>query len=257
MLERLADKVSRHLSRMIVTARVPLRLDRPVVAFSFDDVPESAATLGASLLEERGVRGSFYVCGGLAGQDWVGYRLAGLDRIAELSARGHEIGCHTAHHLRVTEVGTVELLRDVALNARILEPLVGKLASFAYPYGAIGLRAKQALQSRFGVCRGIHGAMAVGFFDRGRLDATALDVTRIDRRGIDALLDAAVAKRGWLTFYTHDVREEPSGFGITPGLLAYAIDGALARGCRIETVGNVVAQACRDADSAFTGKTAM
>lgn len=241
MSERWADKVSRRLSRMIVTTRVPLALDRAVVTFSFDDIAESAANLGARLLEDRGVRGTFYVCGGIAGQDWMGYRLASLDQVAALSAAGHEIGCHTAHHLRATEVGTRAYLRDVDLNARILEPLVGRLSSFAYPYGAISLRTKLALQRRFGVCRGIHGAMAVGACDRGRLDATALDVGRIDARGIDALLDGAIARRGWLTFYAHDVGDHPTPFGITPGLLAYAIDAALARGCRIETVAGVLA----------------
>lgn len=241
MRERFSEAMSRRLSRAIVTARVPLRVDRPMVSFSFDDIPESAAQVGARLLEERGVRGTFYVCGELAGRSWDLYPLASLDRVAALAQAGHEIGCHTANHLRSTQTPLGDLVRDIGRNAEILEPLVGKLVTFAYPYGATALRHKSPLQARFAVCRGIHGGMAVGWYDRGRLSATALEDASLDERGIDALLDDAVRRNAWLPFYSHDVDRRPTRFGVSPDRLAYAIDGALARGCVVDTIRNVVA----------------
>lgn len=245
MRARVAEAISRRLTRAIVTARVPLKLDRPTVSFTLDDIPVSAATVGARLLEERGVRGSFYVSADIAGQDTENYRLACLEQIVALSRAGHEIGCHTAHHLRVGEVGLAAYLRDVDRNAQVLEPLVGKPTTFAYPFGTMGLRAKMALQNRFDVCRGIHGAIAAGSYDRGRLDAVALENATIGESGIDALLDAAVRREGWLTFYSHDVSREPTRFGVTPELFAYAVDAALRRGCRVDTVRGVLARSAR------------
>lgn len=239
--ERFVDVVSRRLSRAIVTACVPLRIGSPVMSISFDDIPDSAALVGARILEERGVRGTFYVCGEIAGRDWLNYRLASLDQVAALAQAGHEIGCHTASHPAATRIGPSDYVRDVERNAAILEPIVGKLDTFAYPFGAIALRHKLRLQERFAVCRSVHGRMAVGSYDRGRLHSSPLEDASIDEAGIDELLDEAVAKTAWLTFYAHDVSDTPSRFGVSPTRLAYAVDAALARGIRIETIANVVA----------------
>lgn len=255
------EAISRRLAKAIVTARVPLKLDRPTVSFTFDDIPVSAATVGARLLEERGVRGTFYVCAEIAGQSFDIYRLAGLDQVVALSRAGHEIGCHTARHPRVGEIGHKGYLRDVDRNAQLLEPLVGKLTTFAYPFGAIGLRAKFALQDRFDVCRGIHGAIAAGSYDRGRLDAIGLENATMGESRIDALLDAAMKRQGWLTFYSHDVSDAPTRFGITPDLLAYTVEAALRRGFRVDTVRGVLARSARteavDSRHALTGNVVI
>ena len=38
-----------------------------MVSFTFDDLPKSAVTTGAGMLEAHGARGTFYVSGGLVG----------------------------------------------------------------------------------------------------------------------------------------------------------------------------------------------
>jgi peptidoglycan/xylan/chitin deacetylase (PgdA/CDA1 family) len=231
-----------------VTRRIPIALDRAVISFTFDDIAASAAQSGAQVLETRGVRGTFYVCGGLAGSDWDLYPLAGLDAVAGLARRSHEIGCHTATHPSGVKVSAATYLRDVEANARILEPVVGRrLDTFAYPFGAIGLPHKRALQEKFRACRGIHGGPITRWADRGRLQAVALEDATIGEAGIDALLDAAVARQAWLVFYAHDVTYRPTRFGVSPDRLAYAVDGALARGCRIETVAGFLDHAERPA----------
>ncbi|GAA0237772.1 hypothetical protein LNAOJCKE_1736 [Methylorubrum aminovorans] len=242
--ETLRDKVGRRLARAVVTRRIPLapllRDTRAAVSFTFDDIAVSAAGTGARILEERGMRGTFYVCGGIAGTVSELYPLASLDAVADLARRGHEIGCHTATHPSAARTGLGAYLRDVEANARILEPVVGPLSTFAYPYGAIGLAHKLRLQERFLACRGVHGGPITGAADRGRLEAVALENAALGEVEIDAWLDAAVARRAWLVFYAHDVAAQPSLFGVTPERLAYAIEGARARGCRIGTVRDIL-----------------
>lgn len=215
-----------------------LALDRPVVTFTFDDIPVSAATTGAGILEAHGLRGSFFVCGGLAGQDWELYPLASLDLVGALSGRGHEIGCHTAHHGRVGDVSRRAFLADLDRNAEILAPLTGDggLQSFAYPYGAMRLDVKLAIQDRFRGSRGIHDGLNHGRIDLGRIRADPLEIATADEAVVDQLLDDTVRQGGWRVFYSHDVAETPTRFGVTPRLLGYAVAGALRRGCAVLTM---------------------
>ena len=237
MFDDLREKLGRAVAKAVVTRSRPLALDRPIVTFTFDDIPVSAAKAGADILEANGVRGSFYVCGGLAGRSWDIYDLAGPDLVADLVRRGHEVGCHTAAHGRLGQVSRADLLADIERNAALLAPLVGPrgLRTFAYPFGLVRIDAKLAIQRRFRACRGIHDGINVGRLDLGRLRAAPLEDARCDATEIDALLDAAVRQRGWLVFYSHDVSETPSPFGVTPRLLAHAVAGAARRGCAILT----------------------
>ncbi|HTM76826.1 MAG TPA: xylanase, partial [Devosia sp.] len=58
---------SRRLARTVPFRPFRLQLDRPVVSFSFDDFPLSAAEHAAPLLEAAGARGTFYFADRLAG----------------------------------------------------------------------------------------------------------------------------------------------------------------------------------------------
>lgn len=214
-----------------------MALDRPTVTFTFDDIPVSAATAGAAILEQHGARGSFYVCGALAGQDWDLYPLAGLDLVGDLAARGHEIGCHTAHHGRIGQISRAAFLADLDRNEEVLAPVLGRgaLQTFAYPYGLVRLDVKLAIQHRFLACRGIHDGLNSGRIDLGRIRADPLENARSDAALVDRLLDETVRHGGWRVFYSHDVAAQPSEFGVTPDLLAYAVAGAIRRGCAIRT----------------------
>jgi hypothetical protein len=44
----------------------------------------------------------------------------------------------------------------------------------------------------------------------------------------------------WLIFYTHDVSEEPSKFGCTPGLFEYAVMTAVSVGVQILPVSDAI-----------------
>ncbi|MBE7220266.1 MAG: polysaccharide deacetylase family protein, partial [Caulobacteraceae bacterium] len=161
--------------------------------------------------------------------------LAGLDRIAALARQGHEIGCHTAAHGRLGTISRAAYLDDCAANAALLAPIVGDggLRTFAYPFGHVRVDLKLAIQRRFRACRGIHDGLNLGTLDLGRLRADPLEGTSADAARIDALLDETVRRRGWRIFYSHDVCEAPTRFGVTPGLLAHAVAGALRRGCAV------------------------
>ena len=65
----LKGKLRRRLALLSQRRPVRMKLERPMVTFSFDDAPASAADAGARTLELRGIRGTWYFSAGLAGQD--------------------------------------------------------------------------------------------------------------------------------------------------------------------------------------------
>jgi peptidoglycan/xylan/chitin deacetylase (PgdA/CDA1 family) len=221
-------------NRLVLHLRaVPFRLrnERPMVSFTFDDAPVSAATTGAAMLEEFDARGTFYVAGSLAGTRSDKWTTAGADHIVDLHRRGHEIACHTFSHKRATELNAATMAAEIAKNRRYLLALDAsiRIENFAYPYGAGSVLRKGQLGKAFRSSRGILPGINRGTVDLQYLRAMPLIDELIDHDGIDRALDEAIDSNGWLIFYSHDVEPEPSPFGCSPSLLRYALEAASRR----------------------------
>jgi peptidoglycan/xylan/chitin deacetylase (PgdA/CDA1 family) len=104
----------------------------PAVALTFDDGPDPVTTPAVlDRLDELGIRATFFVLGARAARH--------PDIVAEIRARGHEIGCHGhrhAHHLlrspawvRADLGHAVEVLRDLGVPARWFRPPYGQLST--------------------------------------------------------------------------------------------------------------------------------
>ena len=195
---------------------------RAVASITFDDVPESAASIGAPLLEGYGVRGTFYVAAGTCGMRDQHWDVANVEQIRNLATSGHEIGCHTARHVNVQSLSRHELSQECDRNAQLLADLCGVATptNFAYPFGDLGLRQKRQLQERFSSCRSIYEHLNVDCVDLGRVGAIGLFDATMDRSRLELLVREAVAKNAWLVFYTHDVAQNPTFMGSSPRLLA-------------------------------------
>jgi peptidoglycan/xylan/chitin deacetylase (PgdA/CDA1 family) len=235
---KLSDKLSRFLARNIHTKTLPMRNESPLVTFTFDDVPASACSLGAPLLEQHGARGTFYVCGGGCGAQSPGGELASVEQLQVIHADGHEIGCHTFSHISVDGDNTDKIVAELERNQAFLKTITRGAAvrNFAYPYGRLSFRGKQRVEKYFNSCRSLIPGVNHRRADLGALKAWSLDNASIDRARISELLAATVKKNGWLIFCSHDVAAPPSRFGISPDLLEFAILAARAVGCRIVTI---------------------
>lgn len=232
-------KVSHRLAMHLrVGEGFAMRNDRPMVSFTFDDVPKSGATIGAAMLEEFGALGTFYVSGGLTGIDTDVWEAATTEDIIGLHRRGHEIGCHTFSHARVPDLDDAALAGEIDRNRRYfdaLDPSI-KADSFAYPYGYASFARKRLLKQTFQSCRGILPGVNSGVVDLQFLRSTPLIDGEIDLGGIDRALDEARSTNGWLIFFGHDVTERPSRYGCTPGLLRHALEAATQRNIDILTM---------------------
>lgn len=230
--------VSRKIARHVPFRPHVLALDAPVVAFTFDDFPVSAYENGASVLDDNGMRGTFYAATGLAGTRENGQLIAGPDMIAALSRRGHEIGGHTHGHINVQTTPRRDLAEDVRRNDAEIAELAGQSRplSFAYPFGTVSVPAKLFLMQRYAGLRGIKIGTNRGLVDLAHLSAQELYDSSHDGASIRAMLDDLERRPGWLIFYTHDVRPDPTNIGCSPAFFSAVVAEVRRRNIRVETV---------------------
>jgi peptidoglycan/xylan/chitin deacetylase (PgdA/CDA1 family) len=238
---RVGNKLARHLRAQ------PFKLNNnsPMVSFTFDDAPVSAATRGAGMIEEYNARATFYVAGGLAESSSGNWTTVSADDVASLHHRGHEIGCHTFSHTRVTDLTAAAMAAEIEKNRRYLlalDPSI-RIENFAYPYGTGSVLRKGQLGKTFRSSRGILPGVNSGTVDLQYLRATPLVDDLIDRDGIERVFDEAIATNGWLIFYSHDVEAAPSNYGCTPMLLRHALEAASRRKMPALSVANALSRA--------------
>jgi peptidoglycan/xylan/chitin deacetylase (PgdA/CDA1 family) len=220
-----------------LAARRPARAPtRPMVSFSFDDVPVSATETGAAILEARGLRGSYYIAAALAETDAATGRMACGRAVKRLADAGHEIGCHTFTHLDCGQADPRDAVEDVARNAdRLAEWGVARPVTFAYPFGDVASATKRARAGRFVLLRALHAGVITRGADLNQAPAVPVEGPEGEALGL-RWLDRAAAQRGWVILSTHDVDDAPSAWGCTPATLAKLADAALAAGFDVVTV---------------------
>jgi peptidoglycan/xylan/chitin deacetylase (PgdA/CDA1 family) len=224
-------KVSHRLAMHLHAGAFQMRNATPMVSFTFDDLPKSAVTSGAELLEAHGARGTFYVSGALVGVGTPYWEAGDAADVLSLYRRGHEIGCHTFSHQRACDLDVASLANEIMRNRGYFRALDASIETltFAYPYGYGSFGRKHQLRDQFQTCRGIVPGINSGAVDLQFLRAMPLIDRQMDRVGIERAFDAAETNNGWLIFYGHDVTEKPSPWGCSPALLDHALEVAARR----------------------------
>jgi peptidoglycan/xylan/chitin deacetylase (PgdA/CDA1 family) len=208
-----------------------------LVSITFDDVPDTALVNGARVLEHHGVRGTFYIAGGLCGTVEPDRRLISAAGCVELHRRGHEIGCHTFSHPIVQTLDAASFRAELEQNKAFFASLEPELTleNFCYPYGITSLSRKLEAQARFHSCRSSRPGINSGNIDLGFLKGVPLDHAA-NMRGVVALLEETVRTNAWLILFTHDVAPKASWIGCTPAFLDGVVTEVLQRGCEIVTI---------------------
>ncbi|MCF7644018.1 polysaccharide deacetylase family protein [Bacillus subtilis] len=217
--------------------------ERPVISFSFDDVPDSALYNGATILEKYGLRGTFYIAGQLTGISEPGRKLISEAGIAELAERGHEIGCHTYSHPNIATLNGAQLQNEIDQNHSFLSRILGKhwgaagsQLNFAYPYNAVSYFAYRRMAKNYRSCRAGENRINRGATCLQMLFGMEIGRPDEDVVQLKAEIDAVKAQPGWLIFFTHDISETPTPYGCTPAAFEKLVQYAVQSGCEILTV---------------------
>lgn len=232
----LKGKLRRRLAKLMVRRPAGSAPDRPMISFSFDDAPATAAEAGAALLETGRLRGTYFICAGTLGQEGPMGVNAGPDAVARLAAAGHEIACHTFSHLDCGRATAAEIEADATRNCEALQSLgLPKPATFAYPFGEVSVQAKRVLDGEFGLLRALHHGVIGKGTDLNQ--APAVGIEGPDGEAVASRwMDEASRRKAWLILYTHDVRPDPSPWGCTPQALGRLVEKALTGGFEVVTV---------------------
>lgn len=227
----LLPRLSHMVGRRVPFRTATLALDQPVLSVTFDDFPQSAFDTGARILDDHGVRGTFYAASGMFGQTDSRWTVAGADKVAGLHERGHEIGLHSHAHKPANRMWPAAFVADLAANRAALRRIVPGLTreNYAYPYGLCGLMQKKHLAGTVRSCRSVQPGVNAGRIDLDFVKAVEISVRGLTADNLDRWLDAAEAARGWLVLFTHDVCDSPSIYGTTPRVVERVVARALER----------------------------
>src|ERR1700761_4811928 len=204
MLQPLVEAVLRKGARHHRSKPFAMRNAAPLVSFTFDDVPASAYVNGAAILEQCGVRGTFYIAAGTCGiidlnEHW---RVIDRHQVSALHDRGHEIGCHTFSHVKVDQVDARTLDED---------------------------------------CRGIYEGINAGVVDLALLRVIELYDRTLTPEKLRRVLRETKERNGWLVFYSHDVADPPSWIGSSPALLREVVAAVQAENIECLTIREALA----------------
>jgi peptidoglycan/xylan/chitin deacetylase (PgdA/CDA1 family) len=209
----------------------------PIVSFSFDDFPRTAYLAGGGILEKFGARGTYYTAWALkdtANELGEQFRSEDLDALLE---KGHELASHTFSHISSRAVSCAAFRDDVEKGRKALEEATGvDSGNFAYPFGDVTLAAKRIVSPTLTSARSIFPGLNGPEIDLNLLRANSLYGGLEGIARVEELIRENAARKSWLIFYTHDVRENPSPYGCTPALMESAVTAAARSGCRILTV---------------------
>lgn len=163
---RLLDTLSREHQFISYTEAVRRvqegRIDRPYIAFSFDDGLKNCLQ-AARLLDEYGAKACFFVCPQAVEAEQYPEKKAFASEqlnmppvdflswcdLEQLKRQGHEIGAHTIGHPCLSELSRKEMEEEIYRSRRVLRNRLGAVHHFAWPYGRFDHFSEGAAQTVF------------------------------------------------------------------------------------------------------------
>lgn len=213
----------------------PIRSDRPVVSFTFDDFPRSALLVGGSILKSYQAVGTFYVALGLMGKQTRTGTMFVKEDLEALLEEGHELGCHTFDHCDAWETPPEEFQASLLANQRALTGLFPQVVfhSMSYPFSVPTPRNKSIAGKLFDCCRGRGDFLNAGTADLNFLSSHFLERKAGPLQSALEAIERNCRKCGWLIFSTHDLSDEPTPFGCTPEDFETVVQAAMDSGACI------------------------
>lgn len=227
------------------TGQPPRLFQQPLISVTFDDGFETTYTDAMPILQKRGIRTTQYLLSGVENDplylDWR--------QIKAIQRQGHEIGCHTIDHPDLQLLDNKELLRQLTGCKQTMEAHIGKVTSFASPYGSANANTLQAIQKIYVSQRNTNGDSSNGVTDAdvntagdfNQINIIGMTVKRdTTLKELQELVDFTIANNGWLVLTYHQADDGPSKYGLDPKRLDQQMALLQKSPVRIVTVNDVI-----------------
>lgn len=225
-----------------------------VVSLTFDDGLESQLQ-AATMLEQHGMRGTFFVNSGLVGTPPPYPRMTWGD-LRGLAAAGHEIGGHTLSHLRLTDLTADQQREQICADRTNLVNQGFAAISFAYPFGSFDATTKSivkdcgytsgrkngGIKSANGSCSNCALAETIPPLDPYATRALDSIVTGTTVATLKSYVEQAEPGGGWVQLTFHSICAGCDGNSIAASELAEFLAWLAPRaaaGTVVKTVGEV------------------
>lgn len=223
-----------------VQKSLKIKLDRPIVSFSFDDCPKSVVENALPAFDRENWQVTLYMAMGLCETtNHLGLHMSQSDVKAAYES-GHEIADHTYDHIDATTVSVQGFEENIDKNQACLLALgIPPSQTFAYPYGQLNLETKKIIGRKFKGGRGITSLVQKKAVDLNQISSNRL---YNDQSFQDLKSDISELQHtpGWMTIFTHDVRENPSQFGCQPRQLDAVIAAVKDSGADVMTIADAI-----------------
>lgn len=212
------------------------------VSLCFDDFPQSAARNAAPMIEAHGWRATWYVAGGFLDQTEPYYGTMFTEEdLNQLRQNGHDFGCHTFDHIDCRDAEDAEIHAQCQRSREFLNARgIDTIRSFAFPFGAADVPAKKTMLQSGMALRGVKPGTNRGKVDLGMLRACGLQDNESGTHRAFEELEQLSDEDGWLIIFTHDVRDTPSPWGVTPEEYAEILDEIAKMGATVLPVGDMI-----------------
>ena len=167
---------------------------RGAVSLTFDDNCVSHYSLGIPALNERGLKGTFFVI-----TDDIG----SWDPWKNAAKMGHEIGSHTKTHPHLPMLSLPQVQDEMAGAKAAIDVQIApdRCLTFAYPYGQLNSDVESIAQNIYIAARGVYCGLNSDPVDFYQVRACSPD----DGDDIYAQTNAAEEQSKWLVIFIHSL----------------------------------------------------
>ena len=201
-----------------------------VISITFDDGYVSQYD-AAEILEGYGWKATYYIPSNLVGKEFEGVPIMSGEQVLDLQGREHEIGAHTADHVRAVNssdaIYETQLIMGKDISGVIAE-------NFAFPYND---HSKESLALKhFNTVRNSEGG--INNITNRSLDGLAL--THNNYLVLEDYLAKLEENGGWLIILVHDINENPrEDIDLAPEEFAWVLQAIRDSNFEVKTIEEV------------------
>ncbi|MDQ1288398.1 MAG: hypothetical protein QG622_1963 [Actinomycetota bacterium] len=218
-----------------------------MVSFTFDDGKKNQYVNAMPVLDQAGLKGTFYVIGG-AVEDWPEFRSQYMDP-TELKtlAKNHEVGNHTWNHGNLADLvkgksgaaAQAVLATEFDKTQKEIQKVIGKAPkTCAYPFGGVNSTVAAVAKQHLAACRTTASGLNAPGSDLFQLKIFYMTSKTTPAELQKALKDAKRQNK-WMILCYHSVRptDKPEDeYDVTTAAFKNQVQAVKASGIPVRTV---------------------
>lgn len=192
----------------------PIGFTEGMITFSFDDAWKSQYSNALPILQNAGIKGTYYILTEPVIGGWIEYMTP--TQVKDISIKGQEIGGHTITHTDLTTLINTEIDKEIIDSKTYLQNLTGKTVNtLAYPYGSFNTTVKnRTTKAGYTNARSAGTTIEYGFntATQNKFEIKSFSpTTAVSLSSIKTAIDQAKTNKQWFVFSFHQIENGTTG----------------------------------------------